>query len=43
MLIVKSIAKEVMEPGLQAIVDCMMGAGWSRGEAMRAVRRNPAT
>ncbi|WP_292325460.1 hypothetical protein [Mesorhizobium sp.] len=28
-----------MEPGFQAIVDCMLEAGWARGEVMRALRR----
>ncbi|MDG4881974.1 hypothetical protein [Mesorhizobium sp. WSM4884] len=28
-----------MEPGFQAIVDCMLDAGWQRGEVIRALRR----
>ncbi|WP_287115571.1 hypothetical protein [Mesorhizobium sp.] len=28
-----------MEPGFQAIVDCMVDAGWTRGEVMRSLRR----
>lgn len=28
-----------MEPGFQAIVDCMLDAGWTRGEVMRSLRR----
>ncbi|TPK81647.1 hypothetical protein [Mesorhizobium sp. B2-4-17] len=31
--------QEVMEPGFQAIVDCMIEAGWTRGEVMRSLRR----
>ncbi|MGX8014321.1 hypothetical protein ACVDG8_037900 (plasmid) [Mesorhizobium sp. ORM8.1] len=31
--------QEAMEPGFQAIVDCMLEAGWQRGEVMRALRR----
>ncbi|TGQ51562.1 hypothetical protein EN836_23620 [Mesorhizobium sp. M1C.F.Ca.ET.193.01.1.1] len=31
--------QEAMEPGFQAIVDCMLDAGWQRGEVMRALRR----
>ncbi|TPJ77199.1 hypothetical protein [Mesorhizobium sp. B2-6-2] len=31
--------QEAMEPGFQAIVDCMLEAGWARGEVMRALRR----
>ncbi|AZO14719.1 hypothetical protein EJ069_08230 [Mesorhizobium sp. M2A.F.Ca.ET.043.05.1.1] len=31
--------QEAMEPGFQAIIDCMIEAGWSRGEAKRSVRR----
>ncbi|WP_292356171.1 hypothetical protein [Mesorhizobium sp.] len=31
--------QEAMEPGFQAIVDCMLDAGWKRGEVMRALRR----
>ncbi|AMX99995.1 hypothetical protein AB0V79_17210 [Mesorhizobium ciceri] len=29
--------QEAMEPGLQAIVDCMIEAGWLRGEVMRSL------
>nr|WP_236952504.1 hypothetical protein [Mesorhizobium loti] len=31
--------QEAMEPGFQAIVDCMLEAGWSRGETLRSLRR----
>jgi hypothetical protein len=31
--------QEAMEPGFQAIVDCMIEAGWTRGEIMRSLRR----
>lgn len=31
--------QEAMEPGFQAIVDCMLEAGWSRGEVKRSLRR----
>ncbi|RWG80965.1 MAG: hypothetical protein EOQ69_19480 [Mesorhizobium sp.] len=31
--------QEAMEPGFQAIVDCMLEAGWARGEVMRSLRR----
>jgi len=31
--------QEAMEPGFQAIVDCMLEAGWSRVEVVRALRR----
>ncbi|WP_352731925.1 hypothetical protein [Mesorhizobium sp. M0460] len=31
--------QEAMEPGFQAIVDCMIEAGWTRGETMRALKR----
>ena len=31
--------QEAMEPGFQAIVDCMNEAGWTRGETMRALKR----
>ncbi|TPN81014.1 hypothetical protein FJ987_18540 [Mesorhizobium sp. CU2] len=31
--------QEAMEPGFQAIVDCMLEAGWNRGEVMRSLRR----
>ncbi|MGX9177390.1 hypothetical protein [Mesorhizobium sp. BHbdii] len=27
--------QKAMEPGFQAIVDCMVDAGWARGEVMR--------
>ena len=27
-----------MEPGFQAIVDCMLKVGWTRGEVMRSLR-----
>lgn len=27
-----------MEPGFQAIVDCMLEAGWTRGEVMRSLK-----
>jgi len=30
--------QEAMEPGFQAIVDCMLDAGWARGEVMRSLR-----
>ncbi|MER8374471.1 hypothetical protein [Mesorhizobium sp. M0488] len=30
--------QEAMEPGFQAIVDCMLEAGWTRGEIMRSLR-----
>jgi hypothetical protein len=40
--------QEAMEPGFQPIVDCMLEAGWSRGEIKRssdaefsAFKRNP--
>ena len=31
--------QEAMEPGFQAIMDCMLEAGWSRVEVVRALRR----
>jgi len=31
--------QEAMEPGFQAIVECMLEAGWTRGEVMRSLRR----
>ncbi|TPO05158.1 hypothetical protein [Mesorhizobium sp. B1-1-5] len=31
--------QEAMEPGFQAIVDCMLGAGRARGEVLRSLRR----
>ncbi|RWG08282.1 hypothetical protein [Mesorhizobium sp.] len=31
--------QEAMEPGFQAIVGCMIEAGWHRCEVMRALRR----
>ncbi|MCV3210023.1 hypothetical protein OHD62_19465 [Mesorhizobium sp. YC-39] len=31
--------QEAMEPGFQAIVECMVEAGWTRGEIMRSLRR----
>ncbi|MBZ9811023.1 MULTISPECIES: hypothetical protein [unclassified Mesorhizobium] len=31
--------QESMEPGFQAIVDCMLEVGWTRGEVMRSLRR----
>ncbi|MBZ9844065.1 hypothetical protein [Mesorhizobium sp. CA5] len=31
--------QEAMEPGFQAIVDCMLEAGWARGEVLRSLRR----
>jgi hypothetical protein len=27
-----------MEPGFQAIVDCMLDAGWTRGEVVRSLK-----
>ena len=30
--------QEAMEPGFQAIIDCMLKAGWTRGEVMRSLR-----
>ncbi|MER8802449.1 hypothetical protein [Mesorhizobium sp. M0998] len=31
--------QEAMEPGFQAIVDCMLEVGWTRGEVLRSLRR----
>lgn len=31
--------QEAMEAGFQAIIDCMLEAGWVRGEVMRSLRR----
>ena len=31
--------QEAMEPGFQAIVDCMLEAGGTRNEVMRSLRR----
>lgn len=31
--------QEAMEPGFQAIIDCMVEAGWTREEAKRGLRR----
>lgn len=31
--------QQAMEPGFQAIIDCMIEAGWKREEAKRALRR----
>ncbi|TPJ84084.1 hypothetical protein FJ422_17635 [Mesorhizobium sp. B2-6-3] len=31
--------QEAMEPGFQAIVDCMIEVGWTRGEIMQSLRR----
>jgi GrpB-like predicted nucleotidyltransferase (UPF0157 family) len=31
--------QQAMEPGFQAILDCMAEAGWTREEAKRALRR----
>ncbi|RUX30125.1 hypothetical protein EOA13_09975 [Mesorhizobium sp. M7A.F.Ca.US.011.01.1.1] len=31
--------QEAMEPGFQAIVDCMIEAGWTRGEVLRSLKR----
>ncbi|BCG70683.1 hypothetical protein MesoLj113a_18410 [Mesorhizobium sp. 113-1-2] len=28
-----------MEPGFQAIVDCMLEVGWTRGEVLRSLKR----
>ncbi|WP_214477410.1 hypothetical protein [Mesorhizobium sp. dw_380] len=30
--------QEAMEPGFQAIVDCMLEAGWARGEILRSLK-----
>ncbi|TGS08605.1 hypothetical protein EN852_034330 [Mesorhizobium sp. M2E.F.Ca.ET.209.01.1.1] len=31
--------REAMEPGFQAIIDCMIEAGWDREEIKRSLRR----
>ncbi|WP_245340632.1 hypothetical protein [Mesorhizobium sp. WSM4313] len=31
--------QEAVEPGFQAIVDCMLEAGGARGEVLRSLRR----
>ncbi|CDX45323.1 conserved hypothetical protein [Mesorhizobium sp. SOD10] len=31
--------QEAMEPGFQAIIDCMIEAGWTRDEAKGSLRR----
>lgn len=31
--------QEAMEPGFQAIVDCMLEVGWNRGEILQSLRR----
>lgn len=31
--------QETMEPGFQPIVDCMLEAGWARGEIKSVLRR----
>ncbi|MES0000923.1 hypothetical protein NKJ90_19305 [Mesorhizobium sp. M0051] len=31
--------QEAMEPGFQAIVDCMLEVGWTRGEILRSLKR----
>ncbi|TIX46551.1 MAG: hypothetical protein E5V36_00825 [Mesorhizobium sp.] len=31
--------QEAMEPGFQAIVECMIDSGWTRGEIMRSLKR----
>ncbi|MDF3217952.1 hypothetical protein EN962_19145 [Mesorhizobium sp. M7A.F.Ca.CA.001.09.2.1] len=31
--------QEAMEPGFQAIIDCMLEVGWTRGETLRALKR----
>ncbi|TIR24048.1 MAG: hypothetical protein E5X34_13420 [Mesorhizobium sp.] len=31
--------QQAMEPGFQAVVDCMVESGWTREEAKRALRR----
>ncbi|PBC21249.1 MULTISPECIES: hypothetical protein [unclassified Mesorhizobium] len=31
--------EEAMEPGFQAIIDCMLEVGWTRGETLRALKR----
>ncbi|TPM19755.1 hypothetical protein [Mesorhizobium sp. B2-3-6] len=31
--------QEAMEPGFQAIVDCMLEVGWTRGEILKSLKR----
>ena len=31
--------QQAMEPGFQAIIDCMIEAGWKRDEVKRSLRR----
>jgi hypothetical protein len=31
--------REAMEPGFQAIIDCILEVGWTRGEALRGLKR----
>ena len=31
--------QEAIEPGFQAIVDCMLEVGWTRGEILQSLRR----
>ncbi|MBB6411895.1 hypothetical protein [Mesorhizobium sangaii] len=31
--------QEAIEPGFQAIVDCMLEVGWTRGEILRSLKR----
>ncbi|MER8451226.1 hypothetical protein NKG60_14610 [Mesorhizobium sp. M1428] len=31
--------EEAMEPGFQAITDCMLEVGWTRAETLRALKR----
>ena len=31
--------REAMEPGFQAIIDCMLEAGWTRRETLRSLKR----
>ncbi|TGU85438.1 hypothetical protein EN794_053765, partial [Mesorhizobium sp. M00.F.Ca.ET.151.01.1.1] len=31
--------QEAMEPGFQATVDCMLDAGWTRGEILGSLKR----
>lgn len=31
--------QEAMEPGFQAIVDCMLEVGWTRDEILRSLKR----
>ncbi|MER9579246.1 hypothetical protein NKI78_27065 [Mesorhizobium sp. M0400] len=31
--------QKMVEPGFQVIVDCMLEAGWTRGELMRSLKR----